>query len=172
MVYGIVKQHDGYITCHSRPGAGTTFQIYLPAIEAEEDEKELPHHAIAGGRSETILLADDEEFVRTLGARMLTRAGYTVLTASNKVEALELYKEQRDKISLIILDLVMPEMGGKQCLDELLKIDPRVKVLIASGLATDSGVHATLESGARGFVGKPFKMMEMLKEVWEVLNAD
>jgi CheY-like chemotaxis protein len=172
MVYGIVKQHDGYITCYSELGVGTTFKIYLPVIETEEERQEETDKAVFGSGSETILLVDDEEFVRTLGQRMLTGRGYTVLTAGNGIDALEVYKQQRGKISLVILDLVMPEMGGKQCLEELLIIDPKVKVLIASGQALNARLQGTIESGARAFVSKPFKMTELLKKVRDVLDAD
>ena len=117
MVYGIVTQHGGQIRCYSEPGHGTTFKIYLPALVAEKEPLETAtREAMPRGGTETILLVDDEEFVRDLGKRILERSGYTVLTAANGKEALDLYKRERGNISLVILDLIMPEMGGKQCL--------------------------------------------------------
>jgi two-component system, cell cycle sensor histidine kinase and response regulator CckA len=172
MVYGIVKQHGGYITCYSEPGMGTTFKICLPVIPAEgkpetpEDKPSLPRG------TERILLVDDDEFVRDLGKSILEHSGYTVLTAAKGKEALNLYKKERGNISLVILDLIMPEMGGKECLKGLLKIDPRVKVLIASGYAAEGQTKDTIETGARGFVGKPYNMRQMLQAVREVLDSD
>ncbi len=107
MVYGIVNRHNGHI------GHGTTFKIYLPAIPTEQaTDDETSGRVLALGR-ETVLLVDDEQFVRDLGARILTRFGYTVLQAANGKEAIEVFKRERDRISLVILDLIMPEMGVK-----------------------------------------------------------
>ncbi len=170
MVYGIVKQHDGHLTCYSEVGKGTTFRVYLPAILSEpEDVAESVVETPAFG-TETLLLVDDEEFVRDLGARILSRVGYKVLTATNGKEALDLFQREHTQISLVILDLIMPEMGGKECLRELRKIDPNVKVLIASGLSADSSLTESSGLGARGFVSKPFKMKELLRQVRKVLD--
>jgi two-component system, cell cycle sensor histidine kinase and response regulator CckA len=93
-----------------------------------------------------------------------------VLTAANGKEALELYRREKETISLVILDLIMPEMGGKQCLEELLKIDPKARVLIASGFAANGQTKAAMETGARGFVDKPYSMKGMLQSVRQVLD--
>jgi CheY-like chemotaxis protein len=173
MVYGIVKQHGGYITCYSEPGQGTTFKIYLPVLAGTGDQLETAaREATPRGGTETVLLVDDEEFVRDLGKQILERSGYAVLTADNGKEALSIYSKERDKISLVILDLIMPEMGGKQCLEELLKIDPQIRVLIASGFAENGRTKEAIETGARGFVGKPYNMKGMLQAVREVLDAE
>jgi len=170
MVYGIVKQHGGYITCQSSLGSGTTFKIYLPAIPAEAEPDTPAEMAILPRGSETILLVDDEEIVRELGKRILERSGYTVLTAANGKEGLDVYGEQKTNISLVILDLIMPEMGGKQCLEQLVKIDPKVKILIASGYSADGETEETLETNARGFIAKPYNLAEMLHTVRKVLD--
>ena len=170
MVFGIVKQHQGIINCYSEVGHGTTFNIYLPAVIAETQSDQPVVTAMPQGGTETILLVDDEEFVRDVGKRILERSGYTVLTAANGKEALELYEREREKISLVILDLIMPGLGGKQCLDELLKIDPQVKTLIASGFAANGQTTEALERGARGFVGKPYDVRKMLEAVRDVLD--
>lgn len=173
MVYGIVQQHGGQVRCYSEPGLGTTFKIYLPALVAERGILETPtHEAMPRGGTETILLVDDEEFVQDLGKRILERSGYTVLISANGKEALDLYKKERDKISLVILDLIMPEMGGKQCLEELLKIEPKARVLIASGFAANRQTKEAMETGARGFVGKPYNLKEMLQTVRKVLDSE
>jgi two-component system cell cycle sensor histidine kinase/response regulator CckA len=120
--------------------------------------------------TETVLLVDDEEFVRELGARILAKHGYTVLQAVNGREALDLLQKERSRISLVILDLIMPEMGGTECLKELLKIDPQVKVLVASGYSADASVKETIQMGAKGFVNKPFRVKDLLSEVRKVLD--
>ena len=157
MVFGIVKSHDGHITCHSKPGAGTVFKLYFPAVEMEiawdpEITMQMPSFG-----TETILLVDDEKSIRDLGKEVLTSVGYKVLVAATGREALDMYTKARDEISLVILDLIMPEMGGKECLEELLKINPRLKVLISSGLSADPSTQELLKMGARGFVSKPFQ---------------
>ena len=170
MVYGIVKQHGGYITCYSEVGHGTAFNIYFPAIESHvEPEIDKTGEMPAFG-TETILLVDDEEFVRDLGVRILSKSGYKVLTATNGREALNLFVKEPTHISLVILDLIMPEMGGKECLKELRKINPRLKVLIASGLSADPSTKEILKMGARGFVSKPFRMKELLRQVRSILD--
>jgi len=172
MVHGIVKQNNGHITVYSEVGKGTTFRVYFPAIEGDVEPDVGPTGIMPAFGTETVLLVDDEEFVRDLGKRILERSGYTVLTAVNGKEALELYKREREKISLVILDLVMPEMGGQQCLEDLLRIDPKARVLIASGYAVDGQTKEALETGARGSVGKPFDMRQMLQAVREVLDSE
>ena len=172
MVYGIVKQHGGHIVCHSELDQGTAFQAYFPALEGERvGERKTMHNVVKGG-TETILLVDDEQLIRDLGSRILSRAGYTVIQAANGRQALDVYRERGHGVSLIILDVVMPEMGGEQCLPELLKINPDLKVIIASGFSSSGPGKATLESGARGFVNKPFNMSQMLQTVRSVLDED
>jgi PAS domain S-box-containing protein len=172
MVFGIVKQHQGFIKCCSEIGQGTTFKIYLPSV-VSETRLDLPTgSAMPSGGRETILLVDDEELIRDLGKRILRKAGYTVLTASNGREALEIYRKEQDQIALVILDLIMPEMGGKQCLGKLLKIDPQARVLIASGFTASEPMRQPRDMGARGFVGKPYNVKEMLQTIREILDSE
>ncbi len=122
MVYGIVKNHNGFISCTSDPGEGTTFKIYLPTLDREvqvADEKEARAPIMKG--NETILLVDDEEFIRDLVVQVLGESGYTVITAPDGKSGLKLYGEQQARIDLVILDLIMPEMGGRKCLEKLLE---------------------------------------------------
>jgi len=173
MVYGIVKNHDGYIMCYSEPGEGTTFKIYFPIIEKEiktmeSKEEKVP---IKGG-SETILLVDDEEAIRELGEDIFTRFGYTVLMASDGESALEIYSQKKEEINLVILDIIMPGIGGRRCLEKLLKMNPRVKVIIASGYSINGPTKEVLEAGAKGFISKPYDMRGMLKTVRKILDED
>ena len=121
--------------------------------------------------TETVLLVDDEDFVRDFGERILGRYGYKVLVARNGKEALEIYRKEKDNISLVILDLIMPEMGGKQCMKELLKINPTVKVLVASGYESGGGPLVARQVGAAGFVRKPFNVAQILQNVRQIIDS-
>jgi two-component system, cell cycle sensor histidine kinase and response regulator CckA len=170
MVYGIVNEHKGHITCQSEVGGGTAFKVYLPAALSEVETTVETSDIMPAFGTETILVVDDEEPVRELSVRILTKAGYTVFQASNGKEASDIFRREKSRISLVILDLIMPEMGGKECLRELLKIDPQVKVLVASGYSGDASTKECLETGAKGFVRKPFRMKEFLQQVRGVLD--
>jgi two-component system, cell cycle sensor histidine kinase and response regulator CckA len=169
MVYGIVQQHSGHVRCDSEVGKGTTFHVILPAIAADEatgTAEMAPAHAPGTG---TILVVDDEEFVRELGARVLAKEGYTVLQASNGKEALEICEAEGERIDMVILDLIMPGMGGRECLAELLRICPQLKILVASGYSGDASVNECLDLGAKSFVSKPFRVQHLLEQVRRVM---
>jgi signal transduction histidine kinase/CheY-like chemotaxis protein len=171
MVYGIVKHHGGYINCRTEPGEGTSFEIYFPVIDQQGTsvEREETNAPLRGG-TETILLVDDEQSLRNLGKELFTKYGYTVLTAADGERALELYRNEQRRIDLVILDLLMPGMGGQKCMEELLLIDPQARILMASGFAPDGPTRKAIEAGARGFVSKPFDISQILQKVWKVLN--
>lgn len=171
-VYGIVKQHGGYIMCYSEPGAGTTFKIYFPAIVADEELTGTAVKIIPRKGAGTILLVDDEEHVRDLGVQILTKAGYKVVTASNGKEAVNMYARRGDEIVLVVLDLMMPEMGGKKCLQNLRELNPQVRVIIASGYSANGATKETLSSGAKGFVNKPYDIRQLLEVVGKVLAEE
>jgi len=159
--------------CASEPGDGTTFKIYFPVMEgipARFETEAKNNEATSERGSETILLVDDEEILRDIGRDILETFGYTVLLAPDGESALELYKERRKHISLVILDLIMPGMGGKQCLEKLLKINPDTKVVIASGYSIDGHAKDALKAGAKAFVSKPYELNKMLQAVRSVLD--
>jgi len=170
MVHGVVAQHGGYIRCYSEPGRGTSFKIYLPVSDRElAFDPTLTREMPAFG-TETILLVDDDDRIREMGRQMIEVGGYKVLTARSGEEALEIYSAHKEEISLIILDLIMPGMGGKRCLKELLRIDPNVRVLVASGYSSNGLVHDQTGRGARGFVGKPYDAKDILRAIRVVLD--
>ena len=158
-VYGIVKQHQGRIICYSELGHGTTFKIYLPAIQTKKElETTTLEKAIAGG-AETVLLVDDDADIRDLVATFLIEFGYSVITAVNGKEAVEIYQREGASISVIILDLIMPVMDGRQSLAQILRIDPKARVVIASGYSEGGTANGVMESGAKGFVQKPYNLL-------------
>ncbi len=170
-VYGIVKSHDGAIQCYSEVGKGTTFKIYFPAMEETEmDESGKAATKPTSGGSETILLVDDETAIREFAQQALTKFGYTALTASSGEEALELFVQRPGEIDLVIMDLSMPGMGGHRCLQEILKIDKAAKVVIASGYSVNGQVKESMTAGAAGYIGKPYRLQELLERVRQVLD--
>ena len=172
MVYGIVKNHGGYIICYSEPGVGTIFKIYLPVIQMKitGPKEERKAEVIQGGK-ETILLVDDENAILDIGNKNLTSYGYDVITAQSGEEAIEIIRNMDSSPDLVILDLNMPGMGGNKSLEILLEINPGIKVIIASGYSASDHVKNALDSGAAGFIAKPYQLSDMLKRIREVLDA-
>jgi len=171
VVHGIVQEHGGHIACESEVGQGTAFRIYLPALSYPEQPECVSEPAGNRGGTETILLVDDQDDIRDIGKRILSQFGYTVLCASNAREALRVYGEAGHEIALVILDLIMPEMGGKQCLEKLLALDPHVRVLMASGQSPRQEVRETIQIGAKDVVSKPFTIRQLLKAVRQALDG-
>jgi PAS domain S-box-containing protein len=171
-VYGIIKQHGGHITCYSEPDLGTTFKIYFPIIEKERvSETPTVEMPIPGG-TETILLVEDEGSIRELGATLLNQVGYKVITANDGKDALEIYQRQGDSISLTILDMIMPVMDGKKCMEEILQINPNAKVIIASGYPESGPANGMQAKGTKGFVQKPYNMRQLLTSIRKILDTD
>jgi len=171
MVYGIVKSHNGYIVCYSEPGLGTVFKIHFPVLEEANVELSVESEKgaeIRGGH-ETILLVDDEKSLLVLGQDMLRKHGYTTITTESGERAIEIYKREKDRIDLVILDIGMPGIGGYKCLQKLLKINPEIKVIMASGY-TDSNKVEALEYGAAGFICKPYRLTDMLDTLRKLLD--
>lgn len=171
VVYGIVRSHDGYITCDSEEGRGTTFTIYFPVLEGDvaSPKEKVETEILPEEGTGTILLVDDEETVRTPAEEVLKEFGYTVITAGDGETAFELYRNS-GSVDIVILDLIMPGMGGVHCMKKLLHLDPDANIIMTSGYSADESVNVALKAGAKGFVRKPWDVRNMLKMVNDILK--
>jgi len=170
MVYGIIKQHEGYINVYSEPIKGTTFKIYLPLIKFQIEEKNPDEPVIIRGDSETILVAEDDTQVRELTKDVLEEFGYKVIAAVDGEDAVKVFNKNKEKIQLLILDVIMPKKNGKEAYDEIKKVRPDIQALFISGYIADL-IHkkGILEEGLN-FISKPISPQELLKNVREILN--
>jgi CheY-like chemotaxis protein len=171
-VYGIVKQSDGYIWCYSEVGYGTTFKIYLPRT-AEPTTSQLPDTTAADlpHGSETVLLVEDEQGVRTLAEFLLRRSGYTVLQAQSGAEALALAGQHMEPIHLLLTDVVMPGMSGRELAERLAGDRPGIKTLFMSGYTDDTIVRHGVLQAETAFITKPFTFDALLHKVRATLDA-
>ena len=167
--YGIVKQHNGYITVTSVLLKGTTFDIYLPLVEVAVGNRPAANAEVIGG-SETVLVIEDDADVRNMVIDVLSTHGYTLLEAANGDDAIRIFKERKDAISLIILDVVMPERTGKEVLDEIIRIDPGVKAIFMSGYTGDIVIDKGVQKDSVDFLQKPLSVPKLLGKVREVLD--
>ncbi len=171
MVYGIVKNHGGYIDVDSKLNSGTCFSIYLPATTRTIEERHTPEGRPAGRGHETILVAEDEEVIRELLTEMLSDEGYHVLVAENGKEALDIYSEKGSGVDLVILDMIMPEVNGIEAFRRLKQLDHQVKVLLSSGYTQESEAQSILNEGALGFIQKPYAVNELLSKIRSILDG-
>jgi len=168
-VYGIIKNHDGIIDVFSKKGDGATFSIYLPASDKQIiEEKEMPRELLKG--VEMVLLVDDEDSIVDVGGEILHMMGYQVLSARSGKEAVQLYQKSQATIDIVVLDMIMPEMGGEETYDTLKEINPKVKVLLSSGYSIDGKAKEILEKGCDGFIQKPFTVEELSQKIREILD--
>ncbi len=170
MVYGVVQQHDGLITVYSEVNVGTVFRIYLPLVHGPDCESGAGVQQRASGGNELILIAEDEPMVRALAVRILEGAGYATLTAADGAQAVELFERYANEIKLVVLDVVMPKLTGREVYEKVLKINPHVGVVFCSGYAPETGhVGCIVEEGLR-LVEKPFDPESLLCAVRDVLD--
>ena len=172
IVFGIVKAHQGHITCTSHPGEGTVFTIYFPLLDQGESR---PEDRPQSGResykgSECILVVDDEEAIRDMTRQLLSENGYKPLFASCGEEALEIYRDRGGEISLVVLDIGMPGMGGHACLKEMRKLDPKVRILVASGYSHKESIGNIMAEGAKDFINKPYRTKHFMQAIRRILD--
>lgn len=170
MSYGIVKQHNGYITVYSERGKGTTFRIYLPAIERVIEVAEMPAPQPVIEGTETIIIAEDEEVVRDLSRKILEKHGYKVIVAEDGEDAIRKFNEHADSVQLVILDVVMPKKSGKDVYAEIRRIRPDIKALFISGYAPDAIYKIFILEPEIDFISKPFLPHDFLIKVREILD--
>jgi len=170
MVYGVVKNHQGFITVDSAVGQGSTFTIYLPASGKKTEEKAAVAVSPPHGKG-TILVVDDEKIIRDIAGDMLRELSYNVLLAAGGKEAVAIYADKKDSIDLVIVDMIMPGMGGQETFNELKKINPDAKIIISSGYSRDSQEEGILDVGEAGFIQKPYNLNELAEIIKEVLTA-
>jgi PAS domain S-box-containing protein len=168
-VLGTIQQHKGTINVKSKINKGTTFEIFIPLSKDSKDII-LPKTKFDLKGSGTVLIVDDEYVMRATGADVLRDSGYEVITAENGKEAIEIFEKNHNNINLVILDMIMPEMNGKDCFTELKKISSNIKVLLSSGFAKEEEVEYLKKEGVKGFIKKPFSGNELSQAVYEALS--
>ncbi len=167
--YGIIRNHNGWITAESEKGRGSTFTIFLPATDRIVAAPPPTRDHILPG-AETVLLVDDEQMILGVGHRMLEKMGYTVITAASGIEALEVFKTRKDDIDVVVLDMIMPDLSGSDTFDQLRQLDPQVKVLLSSGYSIDGKAAEILKRGCRGFIQKPFGLQQLSQKIRSALD--
>jgi CheY-like chemotaxis protein len=172
MVYGIVKQSGGYVWVYSEVGQGAAFKIYLPAVEQPVETSEPqanPLEKLEG--TETILLVEDEANVRELISQYLREMGHSVVEAGDGAEALELARRYHGPLHMLVTDMVMPKMSGRELADRLLELNPQLKVLFISGYTSDTAARHGILEGEMAFLQKPFGLRDLARKIREVLST-
>jgi len=168
--YGVVKNHDGWISVDSELGKGTIVRIYLPAAEVEVKELKKPK-VVAPKSTGTLLAVEDEEIVMDVNRAMLERLGYRVLEAKTGKEAIEIAKTFDGDIDLALLDIVLPDMNAKDLYSLMMEARPNLKVLVCSGYSIDGPAQDILDAGAEGFLQKPFSVSTLSEKLRKVMES-
>lgn len=170
VVYGIVKASEGDVKVTSAPGQGARFDIFLPARWAEERAGKAERRETIKGQGQLVLMVDDEEVLRDLGREILQRSGYRVEVASGGLDAIEIFRARAGEVSLVIVDLLMPGMGGAETCEKLRALDPTVPILLSSGFSQEGTIEKLLREGPGGFLPKPYTMADLTRAVAHVLG--
>lgn len=167
--YGIIKGHSGYIDVESSKGTGTTFSVFLPASKNKVQKVVISAKEVIEGTG-TVLLVDDEEMILEVGRDLLEAIGYRVLLSRGGKKAIEIYERNRGEIDIVVLDMVMPNMGGGKVYDRMKEIDSNVKVLLSSGYSINGEATEILKRGCNGFIQKPFSMKVLSGKIKEIMD--
>ena len=181
-VFGIVEKHRGFIMVDSKVGSGTTFSIYLPAARLPEPRiaekpdpgdtlRIVPSATLPEKGSGTILVVDDEAYILDANKAMLNELGYEVLLANGGEEALRVFDENQDRIDLLILDLIMPDVGGEIVFDRIKSKRPDIRVILSSGYSIDGQAESILERGCDGFIQKPYNLKQLASKIKDILDG-
>ncbi|MBN1613835.1 MAG: response regulator, partial [Deltaproteobacteria bacterium] len=167
--YGIIKNHGGFINVYSEKGKGTTISFYLPATGKKiEPQKEEQGEWIKG--KETILLVDDEEMILDVNREVLESLGYKIIVAKNGLDAIDAYGSHKEEVGLVILDMIMPGIGGSETFDRLRQINPQVKIILSTGYSLIGQAQNIMDRGCDAFIQKPYRMDDLSKKIREVLD--
>jgi CheY-like chemotaxis protein len=168
----IIKNHGGIIVASSKLGAGATFDIYLPASEKEIAIEPAPSPEPVLRGTETVLLVDDEPKVLDVCERFLRSLGYSVLAAKTGWEALQTYERSRANIDIVVLDMIMPGMSGRELFDALIAMEPALRVLVSTGYSVEGEVSDLIRRGCKGYIQKPFSIRVLAKEIRRLLDEN
>ena len=170
MIYGVINNHGGFVTVDSEEGEGSVFRVYLPASDKARLQP-VASVEIPRGGNELILVVDDEEPIRSFAKEVLETHGYRVLSAANGSEAVEIFRDKNGSIGLVILDMMMPKMGGQEAFLKLSELNPDVRALLSTGYSQRGKAQDILNSGVKGFIQKPYSIKKLSLKIREILNG-